>query len=79
MKVIVTRTIRNEYGFDEEVGYTVETPKNSISIYNMNECPEDATLSRDLSDIYTVEDMIQEAYEAGKRGEEIKFEYITEE
>jgi len=31
--------------------------------------PEDATFSRDLSDIFKIPDLMKMAYEAGKRGE----------
>ena len=79
MKVLIETRIENEYGFNEEVGYSLETPKHSIRCYNLNEVPEDATLNRDLSFVYSIEFMIQEAFDAGVRGEELVFERKEEE
>lgn len=70
MKIVITRR-EGEYG---DSYYEVRTPKNSIGLGDLTECPEDATLGRDLSDIYCVPAMLKEAYEAGKRGEELTFE-----
>jgi cytidylate kinase len=36
--------------------------------------PEDSNLSRDFSDVYSIPELMQKAYDAGKRGEEITFE-----
>ncbi len=78
MKVICTSRIENEYGFEETTMYEVKIENGSgIRLCNMGECPEDATLNRDLSGIYSVESMIREAYEAGKRGDELVFESVT--
>lgn len=73
MIVKITERFSNEYGFAEVVGYSIETPKRSIHVYNMNDCPEDATLSRGLSFVYSIDYMIKEAYEAGKSGENLEF------
>lgn len=40
--------------------------------------PEDMTLNRDLSDAFSIGDMLVMAYEAGKRGEELEHEFIDE-
>lgn len=40
--------------------------------------PEDMYLFRDLSDAYSIADMVMMAYEAGKRGEELDYELIEE-
>ena len=36
--------------------------------------PEDSNLSRDFSDVYSIPELMQKAYDAGKNGEEITFE-----
>ena len=38
--------------------------------------PEDATLSRDFNDCYSIPEMMQKAYEAGKNGETFKIENV---
>jgi len=37
--------------------------------------PEDSNLSRDFSDCFKIPELMQMAYDAGKNGEEIIFEY----
>jgi hypothetical protein len=34
--------------------------------------PEDANLSRDFSDVYSIPELMREAYSAGKQGEDFK-------
>ena len=36
--------------------------------------PEDSNLSRDFSDVYSIPTLLQMAYDAGKKGEELVFE-----
>lgn len=38
--------------------------------------PEDASLGRDYSDVYNIVNLMKEAFEAGKNGEEFEFEQI---
>lgn len=73
MKIIEREQEDNEYG--EGGFYEIETPSNRISVGHME--PEDATLNRDLNFVYSIADMIKEAYEAGKNGEELV--WVTEE
>lgn len=40
--------------------------------------PEDMYLFRDLSDAYSIYDLVKIAYEAGKAGEEFEYEFIEE-
>lgn len=47
-----------------------------LEAHDLSDCPEDATLSRDMSFFYEIGDLMQLAYDAGRRGEEIQFEYI---
>ncbi len=39
--------------------------------------PEDMTLSKDLSDLYNIVDMLKEAHEAGKAGRPFSVDYQT--
>jgi len=50
---------------------------NSVSIGEGE--PEDMKLFRDLSDAYTIYDLVRDTYEYGRKGIEIKFESKTEE
>ena len=74
MKVIITERIDNVDGFDEVTYYSVNTPQNRMDLSNMCECPEEATLSRELGCIFNLPSIIKEAYEAGKNGEKLTFE-----
>ncbi|OMD16245.1 hypothetical protein [Paenibacillus odorifer] len=40
--------------------------------------PEDATFFRDLNGAYSIAELVQAAYEAGKRGETLEYEFIDE-
>jgi len=40
--------------------------------------PEDATLGRDFNDCYSVVDLMERAYEAGKNGESFEIECVEE-
>lgn len=46
--------------------------KRMFSVSDAGDCPEDATLNRDLSDCYNIEKMLIRAYEAGKNGETLE-------
>jgi len=50
---------------------------NSVSIGEGE--PEDMKLFRDLSDAYSIYDLVRDIYEYGRKGIEIKFETKTEE
>ena len=69
MTIIEREREADDYG--EGASYEIETPKNRISVGHME--PEDTTLNRDLGFVYKISNMIQEAYEAGKKGEELVF------
>ena len=75
MIVKITTTEAGEYGDGESL--EIDTPKNNVYFGDIE--PEDASLARDLGCAYNIEDMIKEAYEAGKAGEELTFEYLEEE
>lgn len=84
------RTALNESEFKIEVIHSTNwnneafvemiMPKGceSISIGSLSECPEDATLERDLSFVYSIPTMMREAYKAGLRGDKFVEEHIEE-
>lgn len=41
--------------------------------------PEDMSLYRDLSDAYDIADLVEKAYELGRKGVDVSFESNTEE
>ncbi|AVG13013.1 hypothetical protein [Paenibacillus larvae] len=45
----------------------------------LSEDPEDAMLERNLSFVYSIEDWIKQAYEAGKNGEPLEITHENEE
>ena len=55
--------------------YVIEIDDKKIFSVSDGE-PEDSNLSRDFSDVYSIPELMQKAYDAGKRGEEITFEQI---
>ncbi|MEW4131952.1 hypothetical protein [Bacillus thuringiensis] len=55
--------------WNDEAHYELKTPAGGFSIGSLSECPEDASLERDLSFAYDVVDLMKAAFEAGKRGD----------
>ncbi|PKJ52649.1 hypothetical protein [Bacillus sp. SN10] len=53
-------------------------PNGGFSIGSLSECPEDATLERDLSFVYSIAGYMRGAYEAGKRGDAFIVNYTDE-
>jgi hypothetical protein len=49
---------------------------NRVSVDIVAGEPEDAVFYRDLSGAYSIADAIKLAYEAGKRGEPLEYEFI---
>lgn len=43
--------------------------KSAVWANPLYDCPEDATLERDMSFVYEIPDLMRQAYEAGKNGE----------
>ena len=65
--------IQSNYRFLEEYDYRcfyAIKVNGETKISFMDGEPEDANLGRDFSDIYSIPALLQEAYNAGKRGEE---------
>jgi hypothetical protein len=82
MKVTETHNIGG--GYDEYAGKgsldvtVVDDAGNrkSVTIYAGE--PEDAVFYRDLNGAFRIADAIKLAYEAGKRGEPLEYEFIDE-
>ncbi|PEM65291.1 hypothetical protein CN613_25435 [Bacillus pseudomycoides] len=55
--------------WNDEARYELVTPVGGFSIGSLSECPEDATLGRDLNFAYDVVDLMKSAYNAGVRGD----------
>lgn len=79
MRVIETHDVDEDYG------------KGSVSVTLYNDEgkriagvdisagePEDSTFYRNLNDAYNIADLVQVAYEAGKRGELYEYEFVDE-
>ena len=80
MKVIETHEFYNS-DHEDASNVTVEVilnsgTKASVSIGEGEK--EDMYLFRDLSDVYSIIDLVNLAYEAGKNGEEMIYEFIEE-
>lgn len=75
MKIVETTSSDEDGDYAIKVELTTEATQTSVGFGNGE--PEDMTLGRDLNDAYSISNMLIEAYEAGKRGEE--FEYISQE
>lgn len=54
--------------------YSLETEGNKLNFLDGE--PEDANLSRDFSDVYSILELVKLAHEAGKKGEELEIETI---
>lgn len=70
---------KDEYGSDERFELAVNG-RYQFSIGNgLSECPEDAILGRDLNFVFSIPNLMKQAYEAGKNGEEFDIEWLDEE
>lgn len=79
MKVTETHCIRGEYNGKGSLTVTVEDDAgNRKSVDIRAGEPEDAVFFRDLNGAYAIADAIKLAYEAGKRGESLEYEFIDE-
>jgi len=82
MKVTETHDIGtgwDEYSGKGSLSVTVTTDigeKVDVTIHAGE--PEDAVFFRDLDGAYSIADAIKLAYEAGKRGETLEYEFIDE-
>lgn len=82
MKIVEKITTDDEYGFERdwriEVFVASEVTDERKSVEFSEGEPEDMNLGRDLSDAYTLVNLIKLAYECGKRGEEFNLEEVKE-
>jgi hypothetical protein len=82
MKITETHDIGDsydEYGGKGSLTVTVEDDagnRKTVDIYAGE--PEDAVFFRDLNGAYGIAAAIKLAYEAGKRGEEMTYEFVDE-
>ena len=80
MKVEVIEGYTEEFSFERQTSLDIKIDgETEFSIYELSDCPEDATFSRDLSDCNGIPEMLRKAYYAGKAGEEFSVQYLTEE
>lgn len=73
MKIYITEECNDDYNQTEITNYEISTPNNELSFGNME--PEDANLNRDLNCVFCIPDMLQEAFDAGKNGEDFTIVY----
>jgi len=75
----ITETLsKDEWGEDGTLEIELITDKFTGSVQFGSGEPEDMTLNRDLSDAYSISNLLVAAYEAGKRGEDIEEIFIDE-
>jgi hypothetical protein len=76
MKIQVIHSVSR---WTEEPHVEIEVDGSEVvSIGSFCECPEDATLYRDLDFVYEIPRLMKEAWEAGKRGEDFEITEIEE-
>jgi hypothetical protein len=80
MKITVKTTIGDNWGFKQEENLLtlLETQEGRIEASFGHGEPEDMFLYRDLNDAYSIRKMLEMAYNAGKAGEILEIEEITE-
>lgn len=65
----LTAIMSHEEDEYETYSVTIETEEFKGGVSFMDGEPEDATMSRDFSDVYNIPELLKEAYKAGLRGE----------
>lgn len=82
MKIVETHDIGtefNEYYGKGSVSFSIVADNGEKEILSiMAGEPEDACFNRDLNDVLSIGDALLMAYEAGKRGEDLDYEFIDE-
>ena len=77
---MITITEINGYGGNGEgANYEIDISKDGKTLIGfyagpLQECPEDASLERDLSYVYLAKSFFKLGYEAGKNNEDVKYE-----
>ncbi len=80
MKITV-KTLSDELSEKRDYRQVLEIHVNDEEVFSVSDGePEDSNLSRDFSDCYSITDLMEQAYLAGKNGEsfEVNEEIITE-
>jgi len=72
MKVTIDSGIWNSRSWEELYINGI----SKLHVHDLCECPEDATIARDLVTCYDVYSLMKLAYEAGKASEELTLEEI---
>ena len=79
MKIVETHYYNNSDHDDaSRVEIELVTDEGEYNLSLGESEPEDNYLFRDLNDVYFISDLINKAYEAGKRGEEFEYKLIEE-
>lgn len=77
MRVVVAHECSDDFTY-EALEIVIDDTYN-FSVYHSDDSPEDNTLYRNFSDCFDIPNMLQRAYEAGRRGEPFEVEYCGEE
>lgn len=75
--IITETTSKDEYGSEDSFALSIDGDRGFFA-YNMTECPEDATLNRDLNFVYGISDLMEKAWLAGKNGDTFEIIRIEE-
>ena len=80
---VITRVHEDpDYGVKDYFGVELTNDKGEqvceMSFNIQSDCPEDNNLERAFSDIFNIKTLIEAAYEAGKRGEDLVSEHHEE-
>lgn len=73
MKVVITESYNDDGARSESMEID---GKNALSTYPLYECPEDATLERDMVSCSDVATLMYKAYQAGVEGESFSLDTI---
>ncbi len=73
MKIKISIDNGDEYGMYGS--YELKSPSNKLSFADGE--PEDNSMNRNFNDVYNITALVEEAYEAGKSGESLEFEFET--
>lgn len=76
MKLVVKRFEEHEF-WRTALKIEAKTKKDQTELSFIEGEPEDASLGRDYSDVYNIEDLVKMAYEAGKNGERLEIDRKT--
>jgi len=61
-----------EYDYRDSFKITIETKEKTLKMDFTDGEPEDANLCRDFNDVYSIEEALVLAYNAGKNGETLE-------